>query len=103
MITRKNLPVAKRTFETIKTVDHQGKSLKLKQWITKPLDYPDKDILLTEDDLSFMPTQDNLKTFTYWATKDVHDKLFKSLYDLREVSPSGKIVKTTNVLNLLPQ
>lgn len=61
----------------------------------------DTDILLTEDDLSFMPTQEDLKTYTYWARKEVYDKLWKPYYELRNANKKGKVTVGENVLKLL--
>jgi len=45
----------------------------------------DTDVLVTMDDLHFYPTQEMLKTYTFYAEQDVFDKLFKPYYHVRQL------------------
>ena len=53
----------------------------------------DKYVLLTENDLHFMPTQEMLKEYTFYAKPDVYKKLFKPYFELRKLK-KDKVVKT---------
>lgn len=63
-------------------------------------DQSDKDILLTENDLHFMPTQEMLKEYTFFATADVYNKLFKPYFEVRKLK-KDKVVETKLNLNLV--
>lgn len=56
-------------------------------------DQSDKYVLLTENDLYFMPTQEMLKEYTFYAKPDVYKKLFKPYFELRKLK-KDKVVKT---------
>lgn len=56
-------------------------------------DQSDKYVLLTENDLHFMPTQEMLKEYTFYAKPDVYKKLFKPYFELRKLK-KDKVVKT---------
>lgn len=60
-----------------------------------------QDILLTMDDLSFYPNQNDLRQFVYYAPQAVYDKFYKPFYTLMDISKSGKVEGTTLVLRLL--
>lgn len=53
----------------------------------------DKYVLLTENDLHFMPTQEMLKEYTFYAKPDVYKKLFKPYFELRKLK-KDKVVET---------
>ncbi len=44
-----------------------------------------KRIVLTENDLHFFPTQEQLKNIEFVAPKEVYNKLFHPYYNLREI------------------
>lgn len=56
-------------------------------------DQSDKYVLLTENDLHFMPTQEMLKEYTFYAKPDVYKKLFKPYFEVRKLK-KDKVVKT---------
>lgn len=56
-------------------------------------DQSDKYVLLTENDLHFMPTQEMLKEYTFYAKPNVYEKLFKPYFELRKLK-KDKVVKT---------
>lgn len=56
-------------------------------------DQSDKYVLLTENDLYFMPAQEMLKEYTFYAKPDVYKKLFKPYFELRKLK-KDKVVKT---------
>lgn len=43
-------------------------------------EFKDKEILLTDNDLHFMPSQKQLEEFTYYAPTELYNKLFKPLF-----------------------
>ena len=60
-----------------------------------------KRIVLTENDLHFYQTQEQLKTIEFVAPKEVYDKLFHPYYNLREVTKSGKLKDSKLMLKCL--
>jgi hypothetical protein len=60
-----------------------------------------KRVILTENDLHFYPTQEQLKTIKFVAPKEVYDKLFHSYYNLREITKSGKVKESKLMLRCL--
>lgn len=60
----------------------------------------DTDILLTEEDLHFYPTQKDLDTYTYFAPTEVYNKLFKPLYMKRTVN-KDKVISSELMLKEL--
>ena len=56
-------------------------------------DQSDKYVLLTENDLHFMPTQEMLKEYTFYAKPDIYKKLFKPYFELCKLK-KDKVVKT---------
>ena len=56
-------------------------------------DQSDKYVLLTENDLHFMTTQEMLKEYTFYAKPDVYKKLFKPYFEVRKLK-KDKVVKT---------
>lgn len=60
----------------------------------------DTDVLVTMDDLHFYPTQEMLKTYTFYAEQDVFDKLFKPYYHVRQLKKE-KVVGTELNLQVL--
>lgn len=56
-------------------------------------DQSDKYVLLTENDLHFMPTQEMLKEYTFYAKPDIYKKLFKPYFELRKLK-KDKVIKT---------
>lgn len=63
-------------------------------------DQSDKRILLTENDLYFMPTQEMLKEYTFYAKPDVYKKLFKPYFEIRKAK-KDKVIKTELNLRIL--
>lgn len=53
-----------------------------------------KIVMLTENDLHYMPTQEDLENLIFCATKDVMDKLYKPFYMVRKVDKKGKVTTT---------
>lgn len=45
-----------------------------------PKEFEDKDILLTDKDIHFHPSQKQLEEFTYYAPTELYNKLFKPLF-----------------------
>lgn len=71
------------------------------QWATVDLgkktlvnETTDNEILLTENDLHFMPTQEQLKELVFYAPSEVYRKLFHPYYHLRTVDKKGKVTDT---------
>lgn len=60
-----------------------------------------KRVVLTENNLHFSPTQEQLKNIEYVAPKEVYDKLFHPYYHLREITKSGKVKESTLMLKCL--
>lgn len=56
-------------------------------------DQSDKYVLLTENDLHFMPTQEMLKEYIFYAKPEVYEKLFKPYFEVRKLK-KDKVVKT---------
>ena len=61
----------------------------------------DTDVLLTENDLNFFPTQKQLDELTFYAPKAVYDKLYKPFFHKRTANKSGKVTGTELKLKLL--
>lgn len=60
-----------------------------------------KRIVLTENDLHFFPTQEQLKAIEFVAPKEVYDKLFHPYYNLREITKSEKVKDSKLMLKCL--
>lgn len=60
-------------------------------------------VMLTENDLHYMPTQSDLENLIFGATKDVMDKLYKPFYMLRKVDKKGKVTITSPRLILITE
>lgn len=60
-------------------------------------------VMLTENDLHYMPTQEDLKNLIFGATKDVMNKLYKPFYMVRKVDKKGKVTTTSPRLILITE
>lgn len=78
----------------------KSRTLDLGKKVLVEVEKPER-IVLTEKDLHFYPTQEQLKTIEFVAPKNVYDKLFKAYYNVREVSKKGKVLDSKNVLKCL--
>lgn len=100
MITRNQSTTPQRKWTPQKTVSHRGQDLVLHRWKQETLE-KDTNVLLTEDDLHYFPSQKELKENNYYAHKDVYDKLYKPLFNIQEVDKVGRVKVVGNKLNLI--
>lgn len=57
-------------------------------------------VLLTENDLHYMPTQKELQELIFCAEKEVMDKIYKPFYMVRTVDKKGKVTTKSPLLVL---
>lgn len=77
-----------------------GEEKGLGQWIPKEIKWEHNEILLTEEDLHYFPSQKDLDTYEYFAPKELKSKFDSSLYR-KLTMKKDKVIKSEEKLNFI--
>lgn len=78
---------------------YRGKPLDLYQkQLVIVEDHPD--VYLTENDLNYMPTQEDLKTYNFYVEPELYGRFFHPYYCVRTVDKNGRVVGSELMLKI---